>query len=142
MFCIFTISNIFNITSEENNRKLIIETLKTSLSVSGMLCGLQYIQRLYKACIAHRIVGNITISGRMGNIMYFVIRPICSFAFVIVMIFALLSGMYIVTGNLDYVINEKFLYLCVIFSSFIGYSIGRVLDKFGIISNKQIENIK
>ena len=57
------------------------------------------------------------------------------------MIFMLLSGMFIVTGNLDYILNIKFVYLCVVLSSFLGYSVGDLLDKFEKVSKKQIENL-
>ena len=58
------------------------------------------------------------------------------------MIISLLSGMLVIIGNLDYIINEKFLYLCVILSSYIGYSIGHVLDKFEISSQEKIKGDK
>ena len=99
-------------------------------------------KRLYKACITDRIIECYSTFGQLGNIVYFVLRPFYSFVFVITMIFALLSGMFVITGNLDYIINEKFLYLCVILSSFIGYSVGHVLDKFELYSKEKIENLK
>lgn len=72
----------------------------------------------------------------------FVSRPLYAFVFSIISIYCLLSGLFIVTGNVDYIINEKFLYLCAIISSFIGYSVGHVLDRFETISQEQIEHIR
>lgn len=115
-------------------------TFVASLSVSGMLCSIQYIHRLYKACIDEKIDVNTSFLKCIGNFMYFITRPFFSFSFVIIMIFSLLSGMYVVIGEFDLVINDKFLYLCVILSSFIGFSVGKVLDKFRIISDGKIEN--
>lgn len=129
-----------NLPIEADQTTVIIKTIIASLSVSGMLCCLQYIKRLYKACITDRIIECTSIFGQLGNVIYFILRPFYSFVFVIVMIFAILSGMFVITGNLDYIINEKFLYLSVILSSYIGYSVGHVLDKFEKTSKEKIEN--
>lgn len=122
--------------------KLMIKTIMSSLAVSSMLCSVQYIKRLYKACITERISECQDYKKKFGNVIYFISRPLFSFVFVLVMIFSILSGMFIVTGSLDYIINEKFLYLCVMCSSFIGFSVGSILDKYEEISHRKIENIK
>ncbi len=112
-----------------------------SIAVSGMLCSVHYIRRLYKACLTNRI----EISGDeikcIGNVTYFLFRPLFALAFSIVMVFMLLSGMFIVTGNLDYILNEKFVYLCVVISSFLGYSVGNLIDRFEKISKEKISNL-
>ena len=129
-----------NLPIEVDKKTVIIKTIISSFSASGMLCCLQYIKRLYKACITDRIVESSYKFEQLGNIIYFILRPFYSFAFVTVMIFAVLSGMFVITGNLDYIINEKFLYLSVILSSYIGYSVGQVLDKFEKTSKEKIGN--
>ena len=125
-----------------NQEELLLRIFLSSLSVSGMLCSLQYIKRLYKACITNRITPKTTFWGSLGNLAYFIFRPLFAFVFVIVMICVVLSGGFILTGNLDYVLNEKCLYMCVIFSSFIGYSVGDLLDKFDDISREKINEMK
>ncbi len=129
-----------NLPIEADKTTVIIKTIIASLSVSGMLCCLQYIKRLYKACITDRIVESSSVYGQLGNVIYFILRPFYSFVFVVVMLFAILSGMFVITGNLDYIINEKFLYLSVILSSYVGYSVGHVLDKFEKTSKEKIES--
>ena len=79
---------ICNLPIEANKTTVIIKTIIVSLSASGMLCSLQYIKRLYKACITNRIVECSSVFGQLGNIIYFAFRPLYSFAFVIVMLFA------------------------------------------------------
>lgn len=128
-------------TNSLQAEKLLLYTVIVSFSVSMMLNGLQYCKRLYKACITNRIQVSGKTFGPLGNLMYFFLRPLFALVFTIVMIFALLSGMVIVTGNLDFVVNERFLYLCAILSSFIGFSTGQLLDKFESISQKEIEKI-
>lgn len=144
-FIIMLIGSILSILiacnmNSANENHLLIKTFIASISVSGMLCSIQYIHRLYKACINKKIKIENDFLKSIGNFMYFIFRPLFSFIFVIVMIFSLLSGMYVVTGEMDNIVNDKFLYLCVILSSFIGFSIGKVLDKFQNISDKKIEN--
>lgn len=133
---IYIACNVKNI----NEDNLLKNAFIVSISVSGMLCSIQYIHRLYKACINEKIKISSEFLKSIGNFTYFVFRPFFSFAFVIIMIFSLLSGMYVVTGEMDCIVNEKFLYLCVILSSFIGFSIGKVLDKFKNVSDSKIEH--
>lgn len=131
----------FNTINKLDSDKVLKYSFIVSISVSGMLCSIQYSKRLYKACITERIElseGNIK---NMGNFMYFLFRPFFAFVFSIILVYALLSGMFIVTGNLSYILNEKFIYLCAILSSLLGYSIGNILDKFGKISKDKITHI-
>lgn len=112
-----------------------------SIAVSGMLCSVQYIKRLYKACLTDRIKVSDDVVKCIGNVTYFIFRPFFAFVFSIVMVFMLLSGMFVVTGNLDYILNKKFVYLCVVISSFLGYSVGNLLDRFEKISKEKVANI-
>ena len=75
---IITISIICNLEKEMSQNQLMIKTIISSLSVSGMLCSLQYTKRLYKACITYRIVPITTFVGNLGNFVYFLLRPFLS----------------------------------------------------------------
>lgn len=127
-----------NLTGSECN--YIVSAIYGSISVGTMLCCVRYIRRLYKACIEDRIILSDIWQKHVGNLIYFLFRPIFATVFVMVMIYFLLSGMFIVTGSLDFILNEKFVYLCVILSSFLGYAIGDLIDKFEKISKSQIES--
>lgn len=118
----------------------IVRTNIVSLSVSSMLCCVEYIHKLYKACIYNRLKINDSMNIKCwGNLIYFISRPIFAAVFAFVMIIVFLSGIYVVTGNYETVINEKFLYVCVVSSTFIGVSIGNILDRFRSISKKKID---
>jgi hypothetical protein len=112
------------------------------MAVSAMLCSVQYLKRIYKACLEERI--HFSHSDKelcqIGNIIYFILRPIYSMVFVIVAEFALLSCVIII-APIDFQINERFLYFCVVMAGVIGFSIGRILDKFEIMSLRRIDNI-
>lgn len=138
------IAIIIGFNSIKNNIA-IEQTLKyafiVSISISGMLCCVQYIKRLYKACITERIQTTECSLKKIGNLVYFLSRPFFAFVFSILLVFSLLSGMFIVTGNLSYFLNEKFIYLCAILSGILGFSIGKILDKFNTISKEKINQI-
>ncbi len=138
---IIAISIACNLVQELNQEQIIKMAFIVSIAVSGMLCSIQYIKRLYKACLTDRIETHDDIVKYIGNITYFVFRPFFALAFSIVMVFMLLSGMFIVTGNLDYILNIKFIYLCVVLSGFLGFSVGNLLDRFEKISKEKISNI-
>jgi len=113
-----------------------------SIAVSVMLCSVQYLRRLYKACLSGGIqhVKPDDEIKQFGYVMYFILRPVYAIVFVLIAVFALLAGIIIV-APIDFKINERFLYLCVVMASFIGFSIGRILDRFETLSSKHINNI-
>lgn len=143
LFCgvVLSITVACELMTELDQIQIIKNAFLASIVVSGMLCSVQYIKRLYKACITNRIELNGDIIIMIGNLTYFIFRPCFAFVFAVVIVFALLSGMFIVTGNLDYVLNEKFVYLCIIISSFEGYSVGNLMDRFEKVSEEKITNL-
>lgn len=140
--CIVSISVGVSLTKEVERHLLLRKTFFVSLAVSTMLCAVQYTKRLYKACITDRIDTHPDTFKRIGNMAYFISRPFFACSFSILCVFVLLSGMYIVTGSLDYILNEKFLYLCVVISAIIGFSVGKVMDKFELMSADRIDSLK
>lgn len=140
--CFCTIHIGYSLAEQVSQPLLLRKTFYISLSVSSMLCSVRYIKRLYKACITERIDTQANTLKRIGNFVYFVSRPFFACVFSVVAIFCVLSGMFIVAGSLDYILNEKFLYLCVIISAIVGFSVGKVLDKFEEISIERIKSLK
>lgn len=130
-----------DLTEKLTQARIMRQTFGISIAVSGMLCSVQYIKRLYKACLTERIDMCDDSMKCIGNVTYFLFRPFFAFAFAILLVFMLLSGMFIVTGNLDYILNRKFVYLCVVLSSFLGYSVGHWLDRFEKISKEKVSNL-
>ena len=132
---VYTLSNIDTLV----NKNLLLWTSVCSVGVSCVFSSIQYLKVLYKACITNRIGDpNNKSYEQIGNIVYFISRPIFASAFTVILIFSMLSGLIVVTSSVYYVINDRFLYLSVITSSIVGFSIGTVLDKFELFSKKQI----
>lgn len=121
---------------------IIPNTIMASFSSCGALCSMQYIKRLYKACLQGRIKESQKTKGNefkeLGNFVYFLLRPLFALTFVLILIFSLRSGLIVLAGtNID-IINEKFLYICALASACIGYSVGNVLDRFEQFSTKKV----
>jgi hypothetical protein len=135
---IMILSNISNFVL----KNILLYTSFVSIAVSAMLCSVQYLRRLYKACLGGgmQLVKSDDEIKQFGYIMYFILRPIYAIVFVLIAVFALLAGIIFVVP-IDYNINERFLYLCVVMASIIGFSIGRILDGFETLSSKHINNI-
>ena len=136
---IITLKFLLKFSNTDNNVNNIIKyTLYLSISTSGMLSGVCYNYKLYKACIKNMIEKDIENLKLIGNLAYFILRPLFSMVFSIVAVIGMLGGMYIVTGNLDYILNEKFMYLSMFVSCMIGFSTGDFMNKFRIFSKNKI----
>lgn len=122
--------------------EIIRYTILSSLTISLTTCALQYIRRLYKACIEERIDTIACPIRSTGNIMYFLSRPLFSLVFSLLFIISVLAGYLVIGGTLDVIINENFLYMCVIISSFIGFSVGKVLDYYKSISENTVSKMR
>ena len=133
---------IMAISSKIASERILFCTGVSSIAAASMLCCVQYLKRLYKACIDLRINEPETASDlrQLGSVLYFMLRPLYAAVFAVLAIFALLAGVIMVTA-VDFELNSRFLYLCVIVSGIIGFSVGQVLDAFGSISEMRIKNI-
>lgn len=104
----------------------------------GMCC-VQYIRKLYKACInksiEHNADGNLQ---KIGFFVYFLVRPLFASMFILLTISMIKAGVIAVTGLDCYTQNNKFLYICVMVASCIGFSVGRVMDAFEGFSGRKI----
>lgn len=81
-----------DLTDKMSQVQIMKRTFVLSIAVSGMSCSVQYIKRLYKACLTKRVKTSGDFIENIGNFTYFVFRPFFAFAFVIVMIFMLLDS--------------------------------------------------
>lgn len=128
---------------EGNSQETIgMYTFFVSLLSSVMMTGVRYSQKLYKACIDGRVsFESSNKSVIIGNVMYFLLRPVYAVAFAIVFVVCLLGGLSFIMGGMDCSFNEKTVYLSAIVSGFIGFSVGNVLDSFETISKDKINKM-
>ncbi len=89
-----------------------------------------------------RIVSNASKEQRIGTMAYFLFRPLVACVFSILLLFALLSGMTVVTGAVDYILNERFVYLSAVLSGCMGFSVGKYLDQLEKTSEEIVLNKK
>lgn len=96
-----------------------------------------YIRKLYKACINLDIVEPTTVEDNIrqsGIIFYFILRPIFSIGFGLLLFLSFKIGVSAMVKTPD--LNDGFIYSCMFFSFFIGYSSGDVIDKFEKVGKK------
>ncbi|WP_026704425.1 hypothetical protein [Flavobacterium soli] len=115
----------------------IIEILKIEkLSILGCIVfpllgsSIFYIRKLYKASINLDIVepsNNEDQIRQIGIIFYFVLRPIFSIGLGLLLFLSFKIGVSAMVKSPE--LNDGFVYSCMFFSFFIGYSSGDVIDK-------------
>lgn len=121
-----------------NNIKdqIMMWTVKASVGAATCMCSIQYIKKIYKACIYERI--NIINEKKnlkvIGNFVYFLTRPLFAVVFAIVFIFSFKAGFITVFEVKNFEGNDRFLFFCTFISGIIGFSVGKVLDFFGNIT--------
>ncbi|MGC4103799.1 hypothetical protein [Ferruginibacter sp.] len=96
-----------------------------------------YIRKLYKACINLDLIEPVTNEDRIrqdGIIFYFVLRPIFSIGFGLLLFLSFKIGVSAMAKSAE--LNDGFIYSCMFFSFFIGYSSGDVIDKFEKVGKK------
>ena len=128
---------------EELSKKQIIQyTLLSALPLSMATSSMQYIRRLYKACIENRIESDMEPIKMIGNILYFLTRPLFSALFSLLFIVLLSTGLLVIGGSVDIIVNENYLYTCVMASSVIGFEVGGVLDYYKRISKSTVSRFE
>ena len=137
----FMLNIILMINSSQTPSKItdsdyVMYTFFVSMLASAAFSSICYSKKLYKACIDGRLLfENTNRAVIIGNIWYFSLRPIFAVAFSVLFVVCLLGGVYFLMNGLD-------CYLSAIISSAIGYSVGNVLDRFSIISERTITKIQ
>lgn len=112
----------------EEENEILRESFLYSIVFSGAFCSMRYIIKLYRACVHGCISTEGSSAENIGCMAYFIFRPVFAVILSVLMVFMMLSGMFAITGNLDYIVNQKFAFLCIVVSGVMGYSIGRALD--------------
>lgn len=124
---------------ELKSQDILRHSVYASLASGTMLCCVCYIRKIYKALINSQVQGPQGMQlESMGIILYFVFRPIFTIVFIILTVFAMLAGMVIITSSVDYILNNRFVYVCVVVAGIIGFSIGDVIDQFQRFSEKKV----
>lgn len=128
---------------EELSKKQIMQyTLLSALPMSMATSSMQYSRRLYKACIEDRIENDIKPTKTLGNLLYFLTRPLFSALFSLLFIILLSTGLLIIGGSVDIIVNNNYLYTCLMASSVIGFEVGKVLDYYEKISKVAVSKVE
>lgn len=78
-FLLFAIGGFISIeiaitlTATVTKSEIVMDAFCVSIAVSGMLCSIQYIKKLYKACIMQRVdITESDIMKKIGDMAYFI----------------------------------------------------------------------
>ena len=108
-----------------------------SISINLMGCSIFYIRKIYKILLS----SSFTVQSKgslktLGTILYFIMRPVFSICFTLLLIIGLKAGLINIFQN-NNTINSSFTDLCMFISFFIGFSSGKFLESI----EKKSENI-
>ena len=99
-----------------------------SISTNLMACSIFYIRKIYKIFLSSSFtVQNQGSLKTKGTILYFMIRPIFSVCFTLLLIIGLKAGLINIFQN-DNTISSSFTDVCMFISFFIGFSSGKFLE--------------
>ncbi len=112
-----------------------------SFSILGSV--IYYSKKLYKTFISLSFTIPTTDDEKLqlfGLVAYFILRPIFSVVFSLLVVLFLKLGCKIVTAT-DGNLNDGFIYLTIVLSFFCGFSSGDVLDLFDNIGKEAVKNL-
>ncbi|CEP43375.1 hypothetical protein [Paraclostridium sordellii] len=127
----FKIFSSFIINSTDNSLNLY--NLAFIGSISSAICGscVAYIKKLYVLSLGGKFDSEISSKEdyivNYGTILYFIYRPIFSIIFSIIMFLAIKIGILPILNNLSK-ISDSIVDIFIIFSFFIGFGTGSVLE--------------
>lgn len=132
LFVSTTLAIIIVLLKDEIIKQLNIEkvAILSCLIFSLLGSSIFYIRKLYKACINLDIVETNCDEDKIrqtGIIFYFFLRPIFSIGLGLLLFLSFKIGVSTMVKTPE--LNDGFVYSCMFFSFFIGYSSGDVIDK-------------
>lgn len=122
---------ILNSSTDETNNifsNQIAFAIIGSISTNLMACSIFYIRKIYKLFLSSSFI--LQDQGSLktkGTILYFIIRPIFSVCFTLLLIIGLKAGLINIFQN-DNTISSSFTDVCMFISFFIGFSSGKFLE--------------
>ncbi|WP_289128276.1 hypothetical protein [uncultured Clostridium sp.] len=112
-----------------------------SISTNLMACSIFYIRKIYKIFLSSSFtVQNKGSLKTLGTILYFMIRPIFSVCFTLLLIIGLKAGLINIFQN-DNTISSSFTDVCMFISFFIGFSSGKFLKSIEKKSETMAESL-
>ncbi|MGL4393151.1 MAG: hypothetical protein ACRCSK_06930 [Fusobacteriaceae bacterium] len=99
-----------------------------------------YIRKIYLLCILKKLKKDMDEFEKIGNLIYFYIRPFFAIMATIIIIIGIHSGVFVFVVSDNYKTNLKFLDFSIVIGFLFGYSSGVLLDQIKKIGEKIIEN--
>lgn len=125
----FTVNILINrYLSDEG---IFVQALAGSMSMALTASSICYIRKLYKLCFTYSSDENSAdqlFLKRLGTMVYFIVRPFFGVAFSL-MVVATLKSAFLVSATADTVLEEGFIYICLVTSFYVGFLSGEFINK-------------
>ena len=116
------------IGNQPANIYYLLTSLLVSFGGSASFSAVYYMRKLYKVCTRKKLKKKYEKAENMGYFMYFFTRPLFAILFSILLVAMMLGGVFVISGHLEYVLNQRFILVSFIASSSLGVSIGKTID--------------
>ena len=142
VLCLYTFFNDCFIFKFSISQLALIGSIGTSI----LGCSIFYLRKLYKSCIGADIEivdASKTDSQVMGVYFYFLLRPLFSVAFALLIFVSIKSGMYVITNpkNENELLDTGFIFFTMVVSFFGGFGAGDFLNILEDKTNKVLNRI-
>ena len=119
------------------------QALLGSTSIALAAASAAYIRKLYKLCFnfsSEQDDADQLFLKRLGTVVYFVVRPLFSILFAILVVAGVRSGI-ILSSSSDLNLDEGFIYLTMVSSFYVGFLSGDFIKKLESKGQKKLDSL-
>lgn len=143
-FTIGSVGAIYILLFDSNTELTIFQrALLGSVSIALAAASAAYIRKLYKLCFKFASEQNNDdqlFLKQLGTIVYFIVRPLFSILFALLVVAGVRSGI-ILSTSLALKIDEGFIYLTMVSSFYVGFLSGDFINKLEIKGLNKLDSL-
>lgn len=125
------------------NLSIFKQALLGSTSIALAAASAAYIRKLYKLCFnfssEHDSVDQLFLK-RLGTVVYFIVRPLFSILFAILVVAGIRSGIKLSSSS-GLKLDEGFIYLTMVSSFYVGFLSGDFIKKLESKGQKKLDSL-
>lgn len=112
-----------------------------AIGMSATGSAIYYLRKLYKSCfLATPDSSTENKLKRIGTVIYFLVRPVFSIGFSLLVIVSLRAG-FTLASKKPIELNEGFIYVSMFLSFYVGFFSGRFINNLEESSDKMLRNV-
>lgn len=119
------------------------QALLGSISIALAAASTAYIRKLYKLCFnfsSEQDGDDQLFLKRLGTVVYFIVRPLFSILFAILVVAGIRSGI-VLSSSADLKLDEGFIYLTMVSSFYVGFLSGDFIKKLESKGQKKLDSL-